>query len=210
MQRNIADLPALINWSTRLGASRYIVTNVLPYTEEMCTEVLYRRGLQEIAYDPSMWVPSLDMARIDWNEVTREPLYRVLRNVQNLNLNGKNFGRPNNRCPFIQRGSTAIAWNGEMSPCLPLMHDHSSYIEQRRRRQSRHYMIGNLTDQSLGELWSLPEYVAFRHRVQQFDFSPCTVCGGCDLSEANEEDCFGSIFPTCGGCLWAQGVIQCP
>ncbi len=26
----------------------------------------------------------------------------------------------------------------------------------------------------------------------------------------NEEDCFGNTFPTCGGCLWAQGVIRCP
>jgi hypothetical protein len=30
------------------------------------------------------------------------------------------------------------------------------------------------------------------------------------MSEANEEDCFGNGFPTCGGCLWAQGVLQCP
>jgi hypothetical protein len=33
---------------------------------------------------------------------------------------------------------------------------------------------------------------------------------GCNLSETNEEACFGNPFPTCGGCLWAQGVIQCP
>jgi len=28
--------------------------------------------------------------------------------------------------------------------------------------------------------------------------------------EHNEEDCFGNEHPTCGGCLWAQGFIQCP
>jgi hypothetical protein len=30
------------------------------------------------------------------------------------------------------------------------------------------------------------------------------------LLESNEEDCYGNTFPVCGGCLWAQGVIQCP
>jgi hypothetical protein len=24
------------------------------------------------------------------------------------------------------------------------------------------------------------------------------------------EDCYGNAFPACGGCLWAQGIIQCP
>jgi hypothetical protein len=53
-------------------------------------------------------------------------------------------------------------------------------------------------------------YVAYRQRVQNFAFAPCTACGGCDLSEANLEDCLGNEFPVCGGCLWAQAVIQCP
>jgi hypothetical protein len=65
-------------------------------------------------------------------------------------------------------------------------------------------------ERSLAKLWYTPEHVAFRERVQVFDFSPCTICGGCDLADNNEEDCFGNVFPTCGGCLWAQGVIQCP
>jgi len=67
-----------------------------------------------------------------------------------------------------------------------------------------------VNERKLRELWNEPAYLAFRERVQTFDFSPCTFCGGCNLSEINEEDCFGNTFPTCGGCLWAQGVIQCP
>ncbi len=82
MQRNLADLPTLLAWSTRLGASRYMVTNVLPYTEEMCSEVLYRRVLHEITYVPSIWVPSLDLPRMELSEATRKSLYRVLRGGQ--------------------------------------------------------------------------------------------------------------------------------
>ena len=70
--------------------------------------------------------------------------------------------------------------------------------------------MGNLAERDLEDLWNAPEHLAFRTRVQEFDFSPCTFCGGCDCSLSNEEDCFGTPYPTCGGCLWAQGVIRCP
>jgi hypothetical protein len=46
--------------------------------------------------------------------------------------------------------------------------------------------------------------------VQGFAFAPCTFCGGCEMLDGNEEDCLGNEFPACGGCLWAQGLIQCP
>mgnify|MGYP001164524973 CR=1 FL=1 len=210
MRRNIDELPQLLSWSSRLGVSRYLVTNVLPYTEDMCAEVLYHRVLHQITYVTSKWVPNLDLPRFEVSEATREALFQALRGGQNLILNGDNLGRANDRCPFIVRGTTAVAWDGGLSPCLPLMHDHESFLEPRRRRYSRRYVVGNLREHSLVDLWNMPEYVAFRQRVQEFDFSPCTVCGGCDLSEANEEDCYGNVFPTCGGCLWAQGIIQCP
>jgi MoaA/NifB/PqqE/SkfB family radical SAM enzyme len=209
LKRNIADLPELLRLSTRLGVSRYFVTNVLPYTPEMCSEILYARSLNEITYIPSRWVPHLDIPRMDANEITKEVHHYIRRGGYSLSFNGDNQGRANDRCPFIERGSTAIAWDGSLSPCLPLMHDHDCYLF-RRVRHAHRYVIGNLAEQTLNELWVEPEYVAFRQRVQEFDYSPCTVCGGCDLSEANQEDCYGNTFPTCGGCLWAQGVIQCP
>ena len=30
------------------------------------------------------------------------------------------------------------------------------------------------------------------------------------MASTNGEDCYGNALPACGGCLWAQGVIQCP
>jgi hypothetical protein len=52
--------------------------------------------------------------------------------------------------------------------------------------------------------------LAYLDRVKTFNFSPCHVCGGCSLLEKNEEDCYGHVFPACGACLWAQGIIPCP
>ena len=65
-------------------------------------------------------------------------------------------------------------------------------------------------ERTLGDLWLDSDYVSYRERVQSFAFAPCTFCGGCELAEANQEDCLGNPAPVCGGCLWAQGVIQCP
>ena len=32
----------------------------------------------------------------------------------------------------------------------------------------------------------------------------------CDMFGENKEDCIGNTHPTCGGCLWAEGVLSCP
>jgi len=209
MRRNIADLPRLISMSRGLGASRFLVTNVLPYTTEMRSEILYNRALSDITYLPSPWMPHVDLPKIDVDEGTARVLYQVMRSHRNISLAGHNLGDANNRCPFVDAGAAAIRWDGELSPCLPLLHDHTSYLND-RERHSRPYIVGNLAEKGLADLWYAPEHSAFRQRVRAFDFSPCTFCGGCDYSLANEEDCFGNPFPTCGGCLWAQGVIRCP
>lgn len=209
MRKNIADLPALIRMSTRLGVSRYMVTNVLPYTEEMCSESLYTRSLDTVDSAPSFWSPRIDLPRIDMNPDGQEALVQTMRYRNNIRLNNVPLNQEHGRCPFVEQGSVAIGWDGAVSPCLPLMHHHTSYLNDRQRSIRRH-SVGNLSEQNLEAIWSAPDYVAFRKRVYEFAFSPCTLCGGCDLADSNEEDCFGNTFPTCGGCLWAQGVIQCP
>jgi MoaA/NifB/PqqE/SkfB family radical SAM enzyme len=113
------------------------------------------------------------------------------------------------RCPFIETGAIAVSWDGAVSPCLGLIHSHVSYLYDNPRAVSR-YVIGNVNETTLSEIWNDADYLAFRKRVQDFDFSPCTWCGGCDMAVANQDDCFGNTFPTCDGCLWAWGVIQCP
>jgi MoaA/NifB/PqqE/SkfB family radical SAM enzyme len=210
MKRNIADLPDILRLGGRLRAAHFLVSNVLPYTADMCDEVLYARAIDDRLYVPSPWTPHVSLPKMDWNETTREPLYRLMRGNRNLALAGSHLSHANNRCPFIESGVTAVGWDGGLSPCLPLLHSHVSFVHRQRERASRRYIIGNVAEHSLRDLWHVPEYAAFRERVQAFEFSPCTTCGGCSLSETTEEDCFGNPFPTCGGCLWAQGVIQCP
>jgi MoaA/NifB/PqqE/SkfB family radical SAM enzyme len=209
MKRNIADLPAVMRLGMRLIADRFLITNVLPYTIEMCAELLYASVLGTITSSYSPLFPHLSLPKIEMNEITRDPLYRVIRTWQIANFDRDKVGDLSNYCPFIEGGSTAICWDGSLSPCLPLMHSHISFLQE-RKRFSRRYVIGNVAERSVSDLWNAPKYIALRERVQSFEFPPCTSCGGCHLSKTNEEDCFGNTFPTCGGCLWAQGVIQCP
>ena len=209
MKRNISDLPAVFRLANRLGAMHFLVTNVLPYTAEMQEEVLYSNALNDTIYASSPILRVLDFPKIDVNPKTREALYEAMRGNHSLSISGGNFGGRNNRCPFGEKGSLAIRWDGDVSPCLALLHDHTSYLHGYRRNIRRH-TVGNVSDRNIEDIWKQPEYVAFRKRLQRFEFSPCTFCGGCDFFESNEEDCIGSPFPACGGCLWAQGIIQCP
>jgi MoaA/NifB/PqqE/SkfB family radical SAM enzyme len=205
MKRNIADLPAVLNIGQRFGAEHFMVTNILPYTREMVDEVLYYPALN---HNRSM---KLDLPGMGVSDAAYSAMYQAVHNIYGTWI-GNNPDNLGGHCPFIEKGAGAIAWDGSLSPCLPLMHSHSSFLGHMRyfEHSSRRWAIGNVTEKSLYELWYTPEHMAFRERVQNFEFSPCTDCGGCEFSEKNEEDCYGNKFPTCGGCLWAQGVIQCP
>lgn len=210
MKRNITDLPSVLQIGSQLGVMHFLVTNVFPYNEELKDEILYSQALMDILYQPPLKVPHVMLPKIDIYQVVRDQLYRALRNGgQRVSIGGAILGEASDRCPFIENGVTAISWEGNLSPCLPLMHSYVSFLDE-RKRVSRRYVIGNIAEQALPNLWNTMEYVNFRERVQAFNFSHCVFCAGCDLSWANEKDCRGNTFPTCGGCLWAQGVIQCP
>jgi MoaA/NifB/PqqE/SkfB family radical SAM enzyme len=209
MKRNIADLPEVFRLAGQLGAMRFLVTNVLPYTPEMQDEILYSRAIKDAVYSDSPWLRSLNFPKMDMNPTTREAFYHAMRGNHSVSLAGGNLYESGNQCPFIEKGSLAIRWDGDVSPCLALLHDHKAYLYKYERVIRRH-TVGNVRLQNIGDIWNRQEYLAFRARLREFNFSPCIFCGGCDYFKANEEDCIGSPAPTCGGCLWAQGIIQCP
>lgn len=209
MQRNIQDLPAVIKLGRELGAKRFSISNVMPYTKEMQDERLYVRSLRNITYLSSPWMPTINLPKMDLNGTTQEAFFKALNSGCNVTFTGSGLSVANDVCNFIASGSTSIAWDGGVSPCWPLMHTHISYLHGKEHRTRRH-KVANVNDLDLGEIWLDPDYVEYRRKVQGFGFAPCTYCGGCDLSEANEEDCIGNGFPACGSCLWSQGLIQCP
>jgi len=209
MKRNIQDLPKVIALGRSVGATRFSVSNVLPYTEEMRKETLYDRTLKDITYMSSAWLPTLSLPKMDINDSTREAFFAALKSGCSVTFAGNKLSGANDVCGFIEGGAMAIGWDGGVSPCPPLLHNHSGYLRERKRASHRH-IIGNVAERELMDLWNDSDYVAYRERVQGFGFAPCTFCGGCEMVDSNKEDCLGNGFPACGACLWAQGVIQCP
>jgi MoaA/NifB/PqqE/SkfB family radical SAM enzyme len=210
MKRNITDLPQVIKLGKSWKAKYFSVSNLQPATADMQGDRLYTQTMHNIAYMQAPNLPHLSLPKMDFNELTSKALLETFNSQLNISYAGNNWGGANDTCNFVESGTMSIAWNGDVSPCWPLMHTHTSYLHNKPRISKKH-VIGSVNEQSLEELWLDPEYLAYRERLHNFGFAPCTFCGGCELSEANEEDCIGNTaFPVCGGCLWAQGIIQCP
>jgi MoaA/NifB/PqqE/SkfB family radical SAM enzyme len=209
MKHNIAELPQVIELGKRFGAKHFSVSNVLPYTQEMRSETLYENLFDDITYLSSRWLPHLSLPKMDVKSQARDAFLAALQSGASVNFAGNSLAGANDSCLFVESGAMAIGWNGSASPCPPLLHNQITYLRKRERRLRRHW-IANVNARSLLEIWNDPEYVKYRERVMGFQFAPCTFCGGCELLDSNETDCLGNPFPVCGGCLWAQGLIQCP
>jgi len=209
MKRNIADLPEVVKLGKRLGADQFSISNVLPYTPELQDQALYSPSMFMGDAQPSKWTPMIALPRINSNELTKDWVSKILKGQNPFSVVRQEMASGANTCPFIEKGSTSIRWDGAVSPCLPLLHTHVSYLDDRLRK-SNAYAVGNINERSLADLWNTPSYVSLRERLQIFEFSPCTFCNSCEMANDNIEDCFGNDQPTCGGCLWAQGFIQCP
>jgi MoaA/NifB/PqqE/SkfB family radical SAM enzyme len=206
MKRNLAELPKVAELAARLGAKELMVTNVYPYSAELKEEILYRKSMWNWANGHA---PPAALPRMDEAEETVRAVGGLMLQSGCLQAPGMQLVRPADTCPFVERGSTSIRWDGQVSPCLPLLHAHSSYLGDTLRRNQA-WSAGSVRERDLAAIWMDPSYLALRERLREFDFSPCTTCNSCEMAESNREDCFGNVPPACGGCLWAQGFIQCP
>jgi len=183
MRRNYQEFPAVLKTAASLKASFVFVTNLLPHTAGMSREILYDDGLE----------PPLN------------PLRFVVRTIL-----PQNRLRTERRCRFIGRDSLTIAWDGQVSPCYPLMHAHSCYVYGRQKTMER-YSLGSVWQRDLASIWASEEYTRFRARVKCFDFPSCTDCQfveWCNMAKTNTIDCWGND-PSCADCLWARGIIEC-
>lgn len=112
-------------------------------------------------------------------------------------------------CPFVEEGMCFVKWNGEVVPCMQVLHSCTTFMFSVKREVYCH-SFGNVTGASLYDIYRSDEYKNFRNTVLNFDFPSCTVCEGCEMRESNIEDCMYNEKPTCGACLWSTGKIRCP
>lgn len=211
MKSNIAELPELARLASYIGAWEIKVSNVIPHTPEMETEILYEEALRAATFRQSRWAVNMSLPRIDLNPTTTPALHDVYDSRVSLTWMGRSWSERTNYCRFAHEGFAVVRADGEVSPCLSLSHTHPEYTHG-RRRVIRQHGFGNVQEQDLGAIWHSDAFAQFRQQVRDFEFSPCTNCSneGCQHFSSNVSDCTEHSFPTCGGCLWAQGIVDCP
>ncbi len=210
MKSNLPDLENLIPLAQEMDAGFVILSNILPYTEEMKDEIIYWLAASGIfPTTRTKWRPEVILPRFDTRPDNMKYLKEMVQYSAAMGYRPERSAEAGGCCPFIRRGSAAVSWDGKVSPCVALMHSYKCYILG-REKSIRRFTVGDVVADGISDIWNSVEYRRFRQRVADFDFSPCVGCGGCDMSETNDEDCIGSPFPTCGDCLWARGVILCP
>jgi MoaA/NifB/PqqE/SkfB family radical SAM enzyme len=205
MKKTLSELAAVIRLGLRLGALKFSASNVEPYTEELQGEVLFEKILGQTIGNFSL----MDLPRMDSGGEWDHDVARLLLDCGLHFANGRGFTRSEDTCPFVEKGSVSVRWDGQVSPCLPLLHSHDAFLG-RRKRNVKEFGLASIKERSLREIWEEPSYVALRSRLQKFEYPPCTLCNSCDLIDGNQEDCFQNDPPACGGCLWAQGLVLCP
>ena len=189
MRSNLEWLSRLPDVAHDLGATFVLVTNLLPHTLEMAEEILYDRD--EPLPTPIGW----PVARGDWLLWGTAKMPRMKWGAWR-------------RCRFVEDRAMVVGWDGGVSPCYALMHSYPYYIYGRRKEVSR-YMLGNVPERTLADIWTSDEYVSFRAKVRDMRFPSCVDCGlACTYAEDNE-DCWGNV-PSCADCLWAQDMVRCP
>ncbi len=193
MRKNKNQLEKLSSYSRGLGILSILVTNLLPYNEEMTDEILYKKGENELDMPIQFWATPI----------------RGLSTMCTIDLPRMSWGA-DRQCDFVGNDACAVTAGGDVTPCYSLMHSHRYFIFGREKHVSAH-SFGNVGDNSLFEIWNSPAYLKFRNRVRNFDFPSCEDCkikDKCTYTEQNE-DCWGNQ-PSCADCLWAQGIVRCP
>jgi len=193
LKSNLDELAQLAELATHLNAARVLVSNVLAYSQEMSAEMLYgyeprppfmAQGWPVRADAWVMW-GTLDLPRMHWGA--------------------------ERRCRFVQDRAVVVGWDGGLAPCYALSHNYSYFAIDGQKKQVSRYVLGNVNEQSLAEIWMSEAYTRFRSEVRGFHFPSCPNCdlrATCDLRD-NNNGCWG-WNPSCADCLWAQDIIRCP
>ncbi|MCL5290168.1 MAG: tungsten cofactor oxidoreductase radical SAM maturase [Bacillota bacterium] len=187
MKKNFHKLPKLVRLSMELQARKLIVTNVLPYNEEMKDEILYDM-------EDTMMAHGKDTILV--NVLAQMPYMKM---------------RTDRQCKFAEDKAAAITYRGEVAPCYALMHSYHCFVYGRKKEIFPFY-LGNIHDSTLSEIWTDPAYVNFRSKLKDFKFPSCSDCkylDGCSYTDTNESDCWGNN-PSCAECLWSRRLIACP
>ena len=213
MKDNVQYLSQLTDFAHRFNVQQVNISNVLPSDEATAEQILYEdlvsNGMRREGDNTGF--AKINLPMMDFDKPQAQTALKALMQSHfcELSISDVPVVRKTHYCRFVQEGNCFVRYDGNVAPCMGVLHNSVTYLWQQKRK-IYHYSFGNASRQRLDEIWYSDSYSQFRQRVSEFTFSPCMYCGGCELREENREDCYGNEGPTCGACLWAEGIIRCP
>ena len=213
MKSNVSDLAELPWFASYYRVNEVNVSHVIPTDEHTESELLYKNVLESdfggSNVPPS--APRLHLPLMDWTApgMPQAAAKLLSAGMCEIFLSKQRLLRPARQCRFIEEGMCFVRHDGFVSPCMSLLRT-SRLFWAGKTRVNHHHFFGNVRDTPLDAIWTSPDYADFRNRVRAFEFSPCCRCSQCDNWENSLPDCYGNELPTCGACLWSEGIISCP
>ncbi len=219
----VKGLEKLLNLKSSSGTLKPEVKAIFTVTRLNVDEIdrvfTYARslGISEIIYsyyiDYLKAPPELECLNVaECRDKFKEKLTRVA--IKQLEL-GPRVVKPSispttsRRCPFASNKALFVRVDGKVSPCIYYSRSWRTRVMEVERR-IREVVIGDITKESLRDIWS--KYAELYFRLY-FTFIPscldCSLVNYCALTMSNEGDCWG-YTPTCAHCPYLYMLSYCP
>jgi len=190
---NIGDVRELIPLLKKTGFARFIVSNLLPQTQEDKDKITYTPYLDEkLRRFVHAWYPVASANGIPM----KTPMTKF---------------SSEHRCAFVENEAVFITADGNIAPCYRFAHDGQEFVFGRKKKV-RAYYFGNILEKNLTDIWNQYDYLDFRYRNYASRYPSCIDCDYvecCDYITTSEADCRANE-PSCADCLWCRELIECP
>jgi tungsten cofactor oxidoreducase radical SAM maturase len=190
---NVGDALALVDLAGNLHVDGLIFSNLIPQVSGNKDKILYKR------------VVNPEMKEL-FNRLRIRSFHKGIQlTLPHMELKTERF------CSFIEDDSVFVSAAGNVIPCYRFSHNYTEYVFGREKQVNFHG-FGNVSVQSLMEIWSSHPYALYRDRVRNGRYPSCPDCDlvdGCDYVSTSEADCWCNT-PACADCLWSRNIIICP
>ncbi|EGW41031.1 radical SAM protein [Desulfosporosinus sp. OT] len=193
MKSTLPYLVETVRKAAQLGVDQIYVSHILPMREESVVETLYHPIM--VAETEKIFQAAFMMGLAKGLEVVLP----------------KSELKTDRYCKFVDTQSAVVRWDGQVSSCYRFLHSYPEYVFGRHKLIDAH-SFGTLSEQSLLEIWTSPEFMRYRYNVLHGEYASCPDCqwiDGCDMVLRADMDCLGNA-PSCGDCLWGRGMTVCP
>ncbi|AKN31683.1 radical SAM protein [Clostridium carboxidivorans P7] len=190
---NLKEIFKVMDLASDLKANKFIISNIIPQSEENKDNILYGRYENKSIKDL-------------FNELTVHAMHKGIKiSLPNYEL------KTIRKCDFMENHAAFICASGDVAPCYRFSHHYTEYVFGRKKEIEK-FIFGNIKNDTLLNIWNNIEYKNFRYRILNNKYPSCIDCDlvdGCDHVNDAESDCYG-LSPTCGDCLWSREFVQCP